>query len=217
MPAAVFHISACLVISGRTFLRPPMQQVALHSSLTTTLTAFLEVDCLAATQLASDGGCCASHPIYNVCNICGDAAFYPENIVFRTGTCDYVQSVANTEICATYSSLIAPFCCGKAAVSAETTETPTPDSDESSGEPVPNPAPSSSPAMWSAGPVSVSMMCLTTSTFLGGWVRGGCWSRTSILLMIRSIDRSIDGSLGDVHDFSCSGYRPLRTLPAGSH
>ena len=39
----MFHISACLVMSGRTFLRPLMQQAALHSSLTTALPSWKRI------------------------------------------------------------------------------------------------------------------------------------------------------------------------------
>jgi hypothetical protein len=133
---------------------------------------FSEDDCLAATQLAENEGCCNPRPIYNACNICGNATFYPENIVFRA-TCGYLQSIGTPIECTTYAAALETFCCGP-AVPADDTEAPVPTPDESTGEPAADSAPTSPPsaasALWSSGPVVVSMMCLTSSTLLvGGW------------------------------------------------
>jgi hypothetical protein len=137
-------------------------------------TTLSEEDCVDATQLAEEEGCCTVRPIQNVCDVCGDATFYPQNNVFSWGTCDYAQSVASADFCATYTYALAPFCCGKAALPANDTEAPVPTPDESTGKPATDAAPTSPPsasaAMWSAGPVVVSIMCFATSTVsVGAW------------------------------------------------
>ena len=120
---------------------------------------FDEENCLANTQLAEDEGCCTPRTIYNECNICGNATFYPDNTIYRLGTCEYIQPILSTGDCAYFSSLLVTSCCGPAAAPAEDTDAPAP-------------TPASS-AMWSTGPVVVSMMCLTTSTLtVGGWFLG---------------------------------------------
>ena len=87
-----------------------------------------------------------------MCNICGNATFYPESIVLRLGsTCDYVQLVMNAED-------YAP---------AENTKAPAgPAPDESTGEPDPAPfsPPSALSAVWSTGSMIIAMLRLATST-----------------------------------------------------
>ena len=74
-------------------------------------TTLSEEDCLAASQFAVEEGCCIPRPIYNVCDVCGNATFFPDNLVYRTGACELVQSIVNSEACSTYGSEIAAFCC----------------------------------------------------------------------------------------------------------
>ena len=127
---------------------------------------FSEEACLAATQLAEDEGCCTPRPIQNVCNFCGNATFYPENIVFQT-TCEYLQSFGTSTECTTYAAALEAFCCGP-AVPAENTDVPVPTPDESTGKPTADSAPTSPPSAASTGPVGLSMMCLSSSTLLVG-------------------------------------------------
>ena len=118
-----------------------------------------EESCLEATQLAADIGCCIPRPIYDGCDVCGDASrkFFPDNFVFKVGTCEYAKSRLNDERCATYAPTMAPFCCGPAA--------PPPDGDTDAPGPTPDESPpSASLALWSTGTVVVSMMCLAIST-----------------------------------------------------
>jgi hypothetical protein len=118
---------------------------------------FSEESCLASTQLAEDKGCCIPRPIYDGCNVCGNATFYPENLFFGIGTCEYAKSTLNDEYCEAYSYQVVPFCCGPSLPPDDDAEAPGPTPDGSTGVPV---ADSASSAMWSTGPVVVSMMCL---------------------------------------------------------
>ena len=114
-------------------------------------TTLSEEDCLAATQLLEDEGCCTPSPVYNMCNICGNATFYPESIVFRLGTCDYVQLVMNAEDCAPVENTKAPA-------------GPAPDESTGEHDPAPFSPPSASSAVWSTGSMIIAMICPATST-----------------------------------------------------
>jgi hypothetical protein len=132
-------------------------------------TNLTDEDCRAATQLAVDEGCCMSTPVYNVCNVCGDATFYPDNILYQVGTCDYAVSTSSAEVCATYSSFIAASCCAKEALPGNNDDTEAPVL-------APTSPPSASSSMWSSTGgvvVVVSMMCLTSgmlSSSVGAWL-----------------------------------------------
>lgn len=142
-----------------------------------------EDNCSTATQLAADEGCCTPSPIYNECNFCGDATFYPNNYVYERGTCEIAQSLVPADLCDTYSALFVASCCGVASPAEDTDDKPTGapvadssptslPSDSSPTSPSPDSSPTSPPsnssAMRSTGPFSVSMMWLTTSTLSVG-------------------------------------------------
>ena len=143
-------------------------------------TTLSEDECVAASQLAVEESCCIPRPMYNVCNICGNATFYPDNFVFRLGTCDYVQSASSANACASYGSIFAAFCCGKAET-GQTTEvpgpTPVPDSNASSmpvsnAAPTPdsNEAPTSPPSAamsWSSAAVVSTLTIVGTFSAMG--------------------------------------------------
>ena len=164
----------CLTCEPGSYIPPSENSTTCYDLTLSQLTygvnnTFDEENCLANTQLAEDEGCCTPIPIYNECNICGDATFYADNTVFRQGTCEYIQPLVNAEDCVTYDTLLVTSCCGPAAAPAEDTDAPAP-TPASTDAPAPTPA---SSAMWSTGPVVVSMMCLTTSTLtVGGWFLG---------------------------------------------
>ena len=158
----------CSVCDSGSYISPYLNATTCNdlspAQLSYYMTTLSEKDCLVATQLAEDEGCCTSRPVYKDCNVCGNATFYPENIVFRTSTCDYFQSVANAETCATYSHVVAPFCCGP-DVPVEVTEGPSPSPDESTEEPVAKPPLSASSASrWPTG----SIVCSSTIALSAG-------------------------------------------------
>ena len=69
-------------------------------------------DCPAAFQLAQDENCCTPVRTYDSCDFCGDATFYPDNWVFKIGSCSYVQSLFSDAFCSQYTPIYAPLCCG---------------------------------------------------------------------------------------------------------
>jgi hypothetical protein len=120
-----------------------------------------EESCLAATQAATDEGCCVPRPVYDSCDVCGNATFYPENPMYRLGTCEIAKSRLNDEYCVTFGPDLVPFCCGPSSLPAD---------DDNEEAPGPAPTPSAASALLSAGPLVVSMMCLTSSTLsVAGW------------------------------------------------
>lgn len=127
-----------------------------------------EDNCSTATQLAADEGCCTPSPIYNECNFCGDATFYPNNYVYERGTCEIAQSLVPADLCDTYSALFVASCCGVALPAEDTDDKPTGAPVTTVSESWPTSPPSNSSAMRSTGPFSVSMIFLTTSTLLVG-------------------------------------------------
>ena len=125
-------------------------------------------ECVAASQLAVEESCCIPTPIYNICNICSDATFYPDNFIFRMGTCDYVQSASNAYSCVANIPIFAAFCCGKAETEGPG-PTPVPDSNAS---PMPdsNAAPTSPPSAalsWSAAAVVSTLTIMGTFSAMG--------------------------------------------------
>ena len=127
----------------------------------------VEEDCPAAVQLALEEGCCSVAPTYDYgddCNICGvDTTFYPDNWVFKAGTCDYVRSQLNPSRCEQFSPDLSPMCCSPApAPFFSIPSSPTTD-EEDDKTPGGSPTSSSVPLWSTSTPWSlVSMMGLTT-------------------------------------------------------
>ena len=78
--------------------------------------------CSAALQLAQDEDCCTPVRTYDSCDFCGEATFYPDNWVFKIGSCSYIQSLFSEAFCAKYTPVYAPFCCGPVPEGTEPTE-----------------------------------------------------------------------------------------------
>ena len=114
---------------------------------------FSEENCLASTELAANEGCCRPRRTYDDCDVCGNATFYPENFMFRVGTCEYAKSILDEEYCAAYGEDLVPFCCGPAVPQDDADA-----GDPPAADPAPTPVPpsASSPCMWwSTGSSSV--------------------------------------------------------------
>jgi hypothetical protein len=125
----------------------------------------IEEMCPSSIQLAEQEGCCVASETFD-CNLCGDGAIYPDNWVYKSGTCGYVQSALNDTDCAYYTPLLASMCCGPASAAsivptvAPQESTPTPQESDAP----PPPAPSSNSAiLWSTSTL-VSVMGLTAMT-----------------------------------------------------
>ena len=149
--------------------------------------SILQDDCPAAIQQANDEGCCTPPPTKTGdCNICGNVPFYPDNWVFKKGSCADVQYLLDDTACARYSSSLAYFCCGPPPkVTDGPVATPGESSDETSGgnggpspaspdkptvEPVSPPpltAPSSPPPSASMTAGSTGLLVVCWSTMMG--------------------------------------------------
>ena len=132
--------------------------------------------CLAAVQLAQDDSCCTPVRTYDSCNFCGEATFYPDNWVYKVGSCSYVQSLFSEAFCAKYTPVYAPFCCGPAPESSEPTEEATKAPAGSSSTSPPPSAAATVTAGWfprTRGSTLVSIMMGLTAVAAGSLMMNG--------------------------------------------
>ena len=125
--------------------------------------------CTWSTQVAQDEGCCETFPVYD-CNVCGEGVDYPDNWIYKLGTCEYGQSILNETQCEAFSDLLVPWCC---ASSIGEPDSPTASPEEDNGEPS---SPTSSPKSasvrrrwWSPSDPLVSLVCLVVATTGSAW------------------------------------------------
>jgi hypothetical protein len=96
-----------------------------------------EDQCTSSIQLAQDESCCVPPPVYD-CNICGDGGVdYPNNWIYKLGTCEFGQSLLNETQCDKFGDILVPWCCAPSDESTVEPGSPTasPEEEEEEGPP----------------------------------------------------------------------------------